>query len=99
MACVVIFLVVVASTKSIGKVSLLLVPLMYGLLMTLTIRGCLAPGGPGGVIALLSPDWSHAGRPWAWMEAGRLVFTSLGLGMGVVATYASYNKYHHNIIR
>lgn len=60
--CAVVFVVVSASTRSVGKVSMLLVPLSYGLLMTLTIRGCLAPGGPDGVLTLLSPDWSHAGE-------------------------------------
>ena len=67
--------------------------------MTLTIRGCIAPGAADGILALMSPDWSHLSRPWAWMEAARIVVASTHLGMGVVATYASYNKYHHNIIR
>jgi len=82
-----------------SKVSLLVVPLSYGLLVTLTIRGCIAPGGPSGVVALLAPDWSHTSEPRAWLEAARVAFTSLGLGTGVVAAYASYNKYQHNIIR
>ena len=34
-----------------------------------------------------------------WLEATRVVFLSLQLGLGVISTYASYNKYHHNIIR
>lgn len=38
-------------------------------------------------------------KPWAWLEAGRFVFISMHLGLGVISTYASYNKYHHNIIR
>ena len=98
-ACVVVFVFVAAGAKSIGKVSLLVVPLGYGLLMTLTIRACMAPGGPAGILALLRPDWSHISAPWVWLEAGRFVFLSMQLGLGVVSTYASFNKYHHNIIR
>ena len=81
------------------QVSMLLVPLCYGLLMTLTIRGCMGEGGPEGILALLAPDWSHITKPWVWLEASKFVFLSLQLGIGVVSTYASYNKYHHNIIR
>lgn len=81
------------------QVSMMLVPLCYGLLMTLTIRGCIEKGGPGGILALLAPDWSVITRPWVWLEASKFVFLSLHLGLGVISTYASYNKYHHNIIR
>ena len=52
-----------------------------------------------GILALLTPDWSHISAPWVWLEAIRIVFISLQLGLGVVSTLASYNKYHHNIIR
>ena len=50
---------------------MLLVPLCYGLLMTLTIRGCIEKGGPGGILALLAPDWSVITRPWVWLEASK----------------------------
>ena len=78
---------------------MLLVPTCYGLLMTLTIRGCMAEGGPQGILTLLTPDWSHIQQPWVWLEAGRFAFMSMQLGLGVVSTFASYNKFHHNIIR
>ena len=50
-------------------------------------------------MALLTPDWSHISAPWVWLESIRIVFISLQLGLGVVSTLSSYNKYHHNIIR
>eukprot|EP00093_Oithona_nana_P008682 08682.XXX_255129_257662_1 [CDS] Oithona nana genome sequencing. len=98
-ACLVIFILIAAGTKSVGKVSMLLVPTCYGLLMTLTIRGCMGDGGPKGILALLAPDWTHITQPWVWLEAAKFVFISLQLGLGVISTYASFNKYHHNIIR
>ena len=52
-----------------------------------------------GILTLLTPDWSHISAPWVWLESIRIVFISLQLGLGVVSTLASYNKYHHNIIR
>ena len=85
-----------------SQVSMVLVPTCYGLLMTLTIRACMGDGGmggPKGILALLDPDWSHITKPWVWLEAAKLVFVSLQLGLGVISTYSSFNKYHHNIIR
>ena len=59
---------------------MLLVPTCYGLLMTLTIRGCMEDGGPQGILALLAPDWSHITSPRAWIEAAKFVFISMQLG-------------------
>merc|ERR1712079_983064 len=98
-ACIVIFILIAAGTKSVGKVSILLVPTCYCLLMTLTIRGCMSPGGTDGIMRYLAPDWKHITQPWVWLEAAKVVFISMQLGMGVISTYASFNKYHHNIIR
>ena len=81
------------------QVSILLVPTCYCLLMTLTIRGCMSPGGTDGIMRYLAPDWKHITQPWVWLEAAKVVFISMQLGMGVISTYASFNKYHHNIIR
>ncbi len=46
------------------QISMILVPVCYGLLMTLTIRGCMGSGGPQGVLALLTPDWNQITKPW-----------------------------------
>ena len=98
--CAVLFIITAAGTKFIGKISILIVPLCYGLLMTLTIRGCMAQtDGADRILALLRPDWSHISAPWVWLEAARIVLLSLHLGLGVISTYAAFNKFHHNIIR
>ena len=56
--CLTIFILIAAGTRSIGKVCLVSVPTCFLLLITLTIRTCLATGGPHGVLILLTPDWS-----------------------------------------
>lgn len=93
------FVLVVAGTKAIGKVSILTVPACLMLIVTLTVRSCLAPGGPQGVLTLLNPDWTVLKDPTVWMEAtGQLIF-SLQLGLGAVSAYSRYNHYQHNIIK
>jgi len=93
------FVFIVAGTKSVGKVCMVAVPAAFMLMMTLTIRACLATGGPQGVLLLLAPDWSVLTLPGAWLEAAAQVVFSLQLGLGALTTFASYNKYEHNLVR
>ena len=60
---------------------MILVPICYGLLMTLTIRGCMEEGGPEGILLLLKADWTHITSPRAWIEAAKFVFISMQLGL------------------
>ena len=78
-ASVCTFLMVVAGTRSIGKVSMVCVAACFMLLVTLTIRVSLAPGGPQGVLTLISPVWSVLCEPWVWLEAAAQVIFSLQL--------------------
>lgn len=98
-SCVVIFILIAAGTRSVGKVCLVAVPACFMLLVTLTIRTCLATGGPAGVMILLTPDWAVLTQPLVWLEAAGQVIFSLQLGMGAVSAYSSYNTYQHNIVR
>jgi len=93
------FVLLAAGTRSIGKVCLLTVPVCYGLLITLCIRTCMDPNGPQGFLSLIKPQWSALSQASAWLEAAAHVIFSLRLGVGVISTYGSYSKFHHNIIR
>ena len=93
------FVFVMAGTKSMGKVCMIAVPGCFMLIVTLTIRACLDTGGPQGVLLLLAPDWTVLTRPSVWLEAAGQVVFSLQLGLGALTTFASYNKYEHNIVR
>ena len=93
------YILVAASVKSIGKVCLLVVPLVYGLLITLVIRSCMDPLGPSAFLHLMSPDWSVLSQVTAWLEAAAHVVFSLQAGTGVISSYAGYNKYRHTLLR
>ena len=93
------YILVAASVKSIGKVCLLVVPLVYGLLITLVIRSCMDPLGPSAFLQLMSPDWSVLSEVTSWLEAAAHVVFSLQVGTGVISSYAGYNKYRHTILR
>ena len=69
------------------------------LLVTLSIRACMESGGPLGLTQLFSPDWGVLTQPGVWLEAAGQVVFSLQLGLGALTTFASYNKFQHNLVR
>ena len=97
--CVTIFILTAAGTRSVGKVCLIAVPVCFMLLVSLTIRSCLATGGPHGVLQLLTPDWNILTQYSVWLEVTHQVIFSLQLGIGAVQAYSSCNTYQHNIVR
>ena len=93
------YILVAGSVRSVGKVCLLTVPLVYGLLITLVIRTCMEQAGPPGFLRLMRPDWNVLSQATAWLEATAHVIFSLQLGSGVISCYAGYNKYSHSLLR
>ena len=93
------YVLLAAGARSVGKISLVLVPLCYGLLITLVIRSFMDVDGPGGFLRLMTPDWAVLSQVTPWLEAAAHVVFSLQLGLGVLATYGGYNKFGHSIIR
>jgi len=98
-ATLAVFVLVVAGTRSVGKVSMVTIPACFMIIVTLLIRTCLTTGGPQGVLTFLHPDWSLLKEPTTWLEASSQVVFSLQLGLGAITAYSRYNKFRHNIIR
>ena len=98
-AAITTFVCVVASTKSVGKACMVAVPAAFMLLVSLTIRACLAPGAPNAVLRLLTPDWEALTRPSTWLEATAHAVFSLQLGLGAFSTFASYSRFSSNLVR
>eukprot|EP00092_Neocalanus_flemingeri_P033013 GFUD01035905.1.p1 GENE.GFUD01035905.1~~GFUD01035905.1.p1 ORF type:complete len:666 (-),score=128.90 GFUD01035905.1:19-2016(-) len=98
-ATLTVFVLVVAGTRSVGKVCMVTVPACFMIIVTLVIRACLATGGPQGVLTFLHPDWSLLKEPTIWLEAASQVVFSLQLGLGAITAYSRYSKFRHNIVR
>lgn len=78
--------------KGLGKVSKLLVPLLFLIMVLIVLFSLTLPGASVGLSELFNPDWSLLGHFDIWMAAfGQIVF-SLSLGMSIAFTYASYTK-------
>ena len=90
-------LVVVKGVRSgIEKVSNLLMPTLFILLIIIVIASCMLPGAWRGVDFLLNPDFSKMNRN-VFLDALGQAFFSLSLGTACLCTYASYFKRSANL--
>ena len=78
--------------KGLGRVSKVLVPLLFAIMIFIVLFSLTLPGAGIGLVELYNPDWSLLLNFNIWMAAfGQMIF-SLSLGMSIAFTYASYTK-------
>lgn len=84
-----LFVLLLGVRKGIEKVSNLLMPLLFVLLIVFAIVSCLLPGSGEGIRFFLSPDFNKI-TPQVIISALGQAFFSLSLGMGILITYSAY---------
>lgn len=88
-----VFFVVRAGIKQgIEKLSKLLIPLLFIMLLMLLGFSLLLPGAMAGVRFYLLPDLSKLSDPFVWTAAFGQAFFSLSVGTGIMLTYGSYMR-------
>src|SRR5699024_11410005 len=75
--------------KGIERVSKIMVPLLFVLILILDIRALTLPGGMEGIKFLFKPDLSKIDGTVVLGALGHAFYT-LSLGMGIIITYGSY---------
>lgn len=91
-------LVVLGGVKrGIEATNRVLMPLLAVIVVGLAIYALTLPGAMAGVRFLLAPDWSALTNPRVYLAALGQAFFSLGLAMGVLATYGSYMSRAQNL--
>ena len=84
--------------SGLGKVSKVLVPLLFIIMIFIVVFSLTLPGASIGLAQLFHPDWSLLANFEIWMAAfGQIIF-SLSLGMSIAFTYASYSKKDSDLI-
>lgn len=74
----------------IGKLSNVLIPLLFIIMGFIVVYVFTLPGADVGITTLLTPDWSTLTDIHIWLAAfGQIIF-SLSIGQAMVYTYASY---------
>lgn len=76
--------------NGIGKLSTVLIPLLFVIMVFIFIYAFTLPGFNKGITTLLTPNWSALLNINVWLAAfGQTIFT-LSIGQAMVYTYASY---------
>ncbi len=78
--------------KGIERISKILMPLLFVLMVILIIRGLMFPGAMEGLKFLFAPRWDQVTAN-SLLNAMGFTFFSLSIGMGIMITYGSY--IHH----
>ena len=91
-------IVIVAKGVSGGieKACKILMPILFGILIIIAIKGLTLPGSSAGLAFLFQPDWSYVTGKTFLAALGQAFF-SLSLGMGCMMTYGSYLKKSENL--
>lgn len=76
--------------KGIERASRVLMPVLAVLIVLLAGYALSLPGAARGLAFLFAPDWAALATPRLYLVALGQAFFSLGVGMGVIITYASY---------
>lgn len=92
-----VFIITRGVAEGIEKMSKILMPGLFVLLIGLMIRACTLPGADVGVKYLLSVDFSTIDGGIILSALGQAFF-SLSLGMGVMITYGSYLSKDENLV-
>ena len=83
--------------KGIEKFSKVTMPMLFMLIVAITIYGLTLPGARAGVDYILKPDFSKIGAGTIASAMGQAFF-SLSLGVGTILTYASYVRKDENLL-
>lgn len=84
--------------KGIEKMSNLMMPLLFLLLIVFCIYSLTMPGAREGLAFLFKPDFSQL-TPSVWLGAMGQAFFSLSLGLGCLITYSSYFTRQTRLLR
>lgn len=84
--------------KGIERLSNILMPLLFVLLVIFCVQSLMLPKAAEGVTFFLRPDWSVL-TPQTFLNALGQAFFSLSLGMGILVTYSSYFPKTTNLTR
>ncbi len=94
----VVFVIIRGVEQGIERMSKILMPGLFLLLIILTVRAVTLPGSAEGLGYLLNPDWSKLSFQMVLVALGQ-AFYSLSLGMAIITTYGSYVSRKENLIK
>ncbi|XP_052077223.1 sodium- and chloride-dependent glycine transporter 2-like isoform X4 [Mytilus californianus] len=98
-AWIIVFLCLCRGVKTSGKVVYVTVIFPYVVLLIFLVRAVTLPGAIDGIKFMFIPKWHKLLSPQVWGEAALQIFFSTAVGWGGYITFASFNRFHHNLYR
>ncbi|KAF5291489.1 hypothetical protein FQR65_LT01801 [Abscondita terminalis] len=96
---VLIFSLSARDIRASGKASYFMALFPYVVLSALFIRAVTLKGSLKGILYFIRPQWDKLLQAKVWFSAITQCFFSLSIGSGSIITYASFNRFEHNIRR
>ncbi|WP_318472897.1 sodium-dependent transporter [Photobacterium leiognathi] len=93
-----IFVVIRGVSGGIEKAGKILMPLLFIILIIVSVKGLTLPGAMAGLDFLFKPDFSKIDSSVVLAALGQAFF-SLSLGMGCMLTYGSYLRKKENLVQ
>lgn len=90
------YICIYKGVKSTGKAVYITAVLPYLILIILLIRAVTLSGSADGLYYFLMPQFSELAKYQCWKDAAIQIFFTLGPGISVLTTYASYSKFNNN---
>ncbi len=90
------YICICKGVKGTGKAVYVTATLPYLTLIFLLIHGLTLEGSLNGVYYFLTPSFSKLHEFGCWKDAAIQIFFTLGPGISVLTTYASYSKFNNN---
>lgn len=86
----------------IGKLSKIIIPALFALMIMIVIYALTLPGADIGIETLIKPDWMTLLNINIWLAAFSQIVFSLSMGQAIAFTYASYlpdnSKLNDNVL-
>ena len=92
------FVIVRGVRNGIERVSKMMMPTLFILLLVIVVASCMLPGASKGIAFLFQPDFSKVDSNMLLDALGQS-FYSLSIAMGCICTYASYFSRHTNLLQ
>lgn len=92
------FILLAGVKDGIEKYSKVLMPLLFLMVIIISVRSVTLPGAQGGIDFLFKPDFSKV-TAQTFLDALGQAFFSLSVGFGIIFTYASYVNKNENIVK
>ncbi|XP_033212100.1 sodium- and chloride-dependent GABA transporter ine isoform X2 [Belonocnema kinseyi] len=97
-AWVMVYFSIWKSIKSSARVRYLTATLPFFLIVVVLFRAITLEGAEKGLQFFFRVDWYRLKDAKVWVHAAAQIFNSVGIAFGSMICFASYNKFHNNIL-